>query len=336
MHQKSSVSIASDFESVPFIDSREYPYQSSVVLSFDIEQHNRIEAAKGCSIRSELSAEYSIRMERITYGLLSVLSDRGVVASFFVLGQIAISHPRLLRAMISAGHEVASHGWSHKRLHHMDAEEFRQDLRLSKEALEQVTGKPVLGYRAPTFSIVRSTAWAIDILAEEGILYDSSIYPICHDRYGVPDAPCRPSLIIGGRNQLLELPPATLCLGRFRLPVGGGGYFRLLPGLLFRAAVRAARRARDPSPTVLYFHPWEFDPTQPRLPLKPLLKWRTYLGIRHSQRRLDQLLAMVDPQDYVRGVDLAKTLLSNHSHLPLFYLEPTKVRTELFGKMLGT
>src|SRR5262249_13258024 len=150
--------------------------------------------------------------------------------------------------------------WDHQRILVMDEESFREDLRRSKAALEQASGAAVVGYRAPTFSIVRKTAWALDVLAESGYLYDSSIYPAPHDRYGIPDAPRGPFLARGARFEILEIPPATVRIGSINIPVGGGGYFRLLPSPLLRLALSMSRRDPQSGATVLYFHPWEFDP----------------------------------------------------------------------------
>ena len=162
---------------------------SAVVLSFDVEEHHRIEAAVGLKSVDHLKTEYAQRMETTTRRLLDQLANAGVKATFYIVGQIAETHPKLVRDISEAGHEVGTHGWDHQRVHRFTPESFRNDIRQSKEALEQATGQPVSGYRAPTFSVMRQTAWAVDVLAESGLLYDSSIFPVRHDRYGVPDAP---------------------------------------------------------------------------------------------------------------------------------------------------
>jgi polysaccharide deacetylase family protein (PEP-CTERM system associated) len=210
---------------------------------------------------------------------------------------------------------VASHGWDHRRIHEMSPRSFREDVRTSKEALEQAAGAAILGYRAPTFSVVRKTAWALDILAESGLLYDSSIYPVHHDRYGIPNAPRGPFLAQGPQSEILELPPASLRVARVNLPIGGGGYFRLLPSFLMRLALSVSRRDHQCGATILYFHPWEFDPDQPRLPLKRLSRFRTYVGIRFSRDRLSRLLP---GHSFVRAVDLARTLHEQRAHLARF------------------
>ncbi|WP_250847080.1 XrtA system polysaccharide deacetylase [Aquisphaera insulae] len=288
-----------------------------VVLSLDIEEHYRIEAAAGLDVPPSLQVVYRRRMARTTDWLLEKLASRNIRATFFILGQIAKGDPGLIRAIAGAGHEVASHGWDHRRILTMDRPQFVEDIRRSKDALEQASGTPVLGYRAPTFSIVRRTAWAIDVLAEAGFLYDSSIYPVHHDRYGVPDAPRHPFQVRGVEREILEIPPATLGLGRLNVPIGGGGYFRLLPYPLTWLALAFSRRDRQCIGSMLYFHPWEFDPDQPALPLRGLSRFRTYVGIRRGQRRLASLMADFS---FVRGIDLARRLIERSEGLPAFCL----------------
>jgi polysaccharide deacetylase family protein (PEP-CTERM system associated) len=290
-----------------------------IVLSFDVEEHHLIEAAAGMIIAPELKERYRGRMREVTEWLLERLEDWRILATFFIVGRIARTEPKLVKAIHEAGHEVASHGWDHRRIHSMDAESFREDIRTSKDALEQVIGSPVVGYRAPTFSIVRQTAWALDILAELDFLYDSSIYPVHHDRYGIPDAPRGPFLARGARHEILELPPATLRVGGVNLPIGGGGYFRLLPLSLMRTALALSRHDPSCGATVLYFHPWEFDPDQPRLPLKKLNRFRTYVGIRRSRDRLARLM---EGRRVTRAVDLAHKLGGRREELARFCPTP--------------
>ena len=240
-----------------------------VVLSFDVEEHHRIEAAVGLEVDPGLRGEYRQRMNRVTEWILELLAERKILATFFIVGQIAETNARLVRTIHEAGHEVASHGWDHRRINLLNPQSFKEDLRMSKEALEQASGAAVLGYRAPTFSLVRQTAWALDVLGEMGLLYDSSIYPVRHDRYGIPDAPRGLFMAQGARHEILEIPPATLSVRGVNVPVGGGGYFRLLPFPLMKLALLSLRGATpNCGATMLYFHPWEFDPGQPRLPLK--------------------------------------------------------------------
>ena len=294
---------------------REQP--ASVVLSFDVEEHFRIEAAAALALDPRLKEHYCQRLEPSTRWLLDQLERFDLQATFFVVGQIARRHADLIRAMARAGHEVASHSWDHRRLHRLNPAAFREDLRQTRDALEQITGQPVRGYRAPTFSVVTQTAWAIDVLADMDFAYDSSIFPVWHDRYGVPDAPRGPFRVRGSANEILEIPPATMRLFGMNLPVGGGGYFRLLPLFLMQSVLDDVRSSCPDSVAMLYFHPWEFDPGQARLPLGRLSAWRTYVGIARSRPRLLNLLA---GRRCARAIDVAKRLDRQWDVLPRFEL----------------
>jgi polysaccharide deacetylase family protein (PEP-CTERM system associated) len=288
-----------------------------VILSFDVEEHHRIEAAAGLTIDPTMQAHCAERMEVSTRWILDQLGQRGVKATFFIVGDIARSNPGLVREIHRDGHEVASHGWDHRRVHHFTPETFREDVRRSKDALEQVTGEVVLGYRAPTFSIVHQTAWALDVLAECGMLYDSSIYPVRHDRYGIPDAPRAPFLARGREGTILELPIATWRMLRQNIPAGGGGYFRLLPFAVMRRAVEQIRQQCRPAVAMLYFHPWEFDPDQAQLPLRLIGRWRTYTGVSRTRGRLALLLGMFP---FARAVEVARGLAIEQGSLASFAL----------------
>jgi polysaccharide deacetylase family protein (PEP-CTERM system associated) len=270
-----------------------------------VEEHFRIEAAAGLAIEPSLRAEYGRRVDDSTRWLLDQLAEFGIRATFYVVGELARQHAPLVRAMARAGHEVGSHSWDHQLVHNLTPATFREDLRKSKDLLEQITGQPVFGYRAPTFSVVRQTAWAIDVLVESGFAYDSSIYPIWHDRYGVPRAPRAPFRVKGATHEILELPPVTLRLLGMKLPVGGGGYFRLLPLFFLKWGLRQVERKCDPAVAMLYFHPWEFDPDQPRLPLGRLKRFRTYVGLSRTRSRLRSLLT---GRRFARAIDVAKRL----------------------------
>src|SRR5262245_14981459 len=225
-------------------------------------------------------------MDETTRWLLDLLGERGIRATFFIVGEIAKSHPGLIKRMADDGHEVASHSWDHRRVHHFKPDTFHEDVRTSVDALQQAGGAPVAGFRAPTFSVMRETAWAVDVLAELGVRYDSSIFPVRHDRYGVPDAPRVPVMVRGERHELLELPPLTLRAFGQNLPGAGGGRLRRFPLFVMERGIRKMPAAR-----VLYFHPWEFDPGQPRLPLNRMARFRTYVGIGRSRDRLARLLS---------------------------------------------
>jgi polysaccharide deacetylase family protein (PEP-CTERM system associated) len=287
------------------------PGKMQIILSFDVEEHYRIEAGAGLCIDSGLKDHYSRRLEVSTRWLLEQLLLRDIKCTFFVVGQIARSNPGLIRAMDRDGHEIACHSWDHQRLHNLTPASFREDVRKCKDAIEQVTGQEVVGYRAPTFSIVRQTGWAIDVLAELGMRYDSSIFPVMHDRYGIPSAPRAPFVAQGTSHALLEFPPATLRILGTNFPVGGGGYFRLLPLFLMRIALRQMRRC-NPAVAMLYFHPWEFDPDQARLPLRRLSSFRTYVGLGSSRSKLMRLLSK---QSFVTARIVAENLRSQSKSL---------------------
>lgn len=297
------------------------PTPAKIILSFDVEEHHRIEAASGMEVAPGLKAHYGTRMESSTRWLLEELEEAQIRATFFIVGEIARSHPALVRDIHSAGHEVASHGWDHRRVLTMTPASFREDVGKSKDALEQVTGDHVRGYRAPTFSITHNSGWALDVLAELGMSYDSSIYPVRHDRYGVPDAPRTPFRAQGPSHEILELPPATLRLLNLNVPMGGGGYFRLFPLLLTEWAIRQTARQSDPSVAMLYFHPWEFDSDQLRLPLGRLSRFRTYVGINRTR---DRLATLMERHRFVRAIDMARRLDAQRDLLPCFAVGPVE------------
>jgi polysaccharide deacetylase family protein (PEP-CTERM system associated) len=288
-----------------------------VILSFDVEEHDRIEAAAHLLPDAARRANYGRRMEETTRWLLDCLGARDILATFYLVGEIARDRPSLVKAIHRAGHEVASHGWDHRRIHAHAPASFREDIRTSKDTLEQLTGEPVAGYRAPTFSLVSETAWAVDELAETGFVYDSSVYPVRHDRYGVPAAPRGPFVAVGERRTLLEIPPVTLRLLGASLPAGGGGYFRLFPLAVVNRALRQTVRHCRPAVAMLYFHPWEFDPDQERLPLGLANRWRTYVGIGRTRRRFESLIGR---HAFSRAVDVAADLGQSSANLPRFRL----------------
>ncbi|CAN5368977.1 DUF3473 domain-containing protein [soil metagenome] len=295
-------------------------FAPSLVLSFDVEEHDRIEAAVagGVSASPELKATYAGRMETVTRHILDRLAATGTQATFYIVGEIARSHPRLVFDIAYAGHEVGAHSWDHKRVHRFDPRGFAEDLRVTKDALEQAAGMPVFGFRAPTFSIVKETAWAIDVLAESGYAYDTSIYPVRHDRYGVPDAPRSPFVVVGpSGGEMLELPPVTYRMAKNNFPVAGGGYFRLFPLWVTKAALRQIVKETVPPVGMMYFHPWEFDPTQPKLPLKKLSKFRTYVGINKSEQKLETLL---NTMSFRRAIDVVSDLYAIKDTLPRYEL----------------
>lgn len=284
---------------------------SKIVLSFDVEEHYRIEAASHLSCSNTDKLTYLDRAERTTRKLLNLLNETNTPSTFFIVGELAKSVPSLIREIHDKGHEVASHGWDHQSVLKLTPTTFRNDIRQCKDTLEQIIGSAVVGYRAPTFSIVPQTSWAIDELIEAGYRYDSSIFPVHHDRYGVPLAPTVPfrcSATACSRH-ILEIPPLTLRTPFSNLPIAGGGYFRLFPLSIMQAGMQLNRHY-EPSVSMLYFHPWEFDPGQTKLPLKILSRWRTYSGIHRSTARLKQLIRSAASSTFCRARDITQDLQS--------------------------
>ena len=223
-------------------------------------------------------------MERI----LAIYERHGVKATFFTLGWIAERYPGMVRKIVAAGHELASHGYGHLRASDQSRAQFDNDIRSSKALLEDIGGQAVLGYRAPSFSIGHANLWALEALQEAGYRYSSSIYPIAHDHYGMPDAP-RFAFYPHGPDGLLEVPVTTVNLLGRNLPAGGGGYFRLLPYALSRWMMQKVNR-EDRQPALFYFHPWELDPGQPRPQgLDAKSRFRHYVNIERMEGRLEQL-----------------------------------------------
>jgi polysaccharide deacetylase family protein (PEP-CTERM system associated) len=255
-------------------------------LTIDVEDYFQVSAFDAHVRRGDWDA-MPCRVERNVDRILELLAAGGAHATFFTLGWIAERYPAMVRRIAAGGHEVASHGFSHLRARDQPHDAFLADIRLAKAVLEDIAGAEVAGYRAPSFSIGTDNAWAFDCIAEAGYRYSSSIYPIRHDHYGMPDAPRFAHEIRPG---LLEVPVATVRIGESNWPAGGGGYFRLLPYPVSRWSI-ARINAVDRMPAMFYFHPWELDPEQPRLPgLSIRTRFRHYLNLERTAPRIAQLL----------------------------------------------
>ncbi|MBI5514979.1 MAG: DUF3473 domain-containing protein [Deltaproteobacteria bacterium] len=256
-------------------------------LTVDVEEYFQVEGLAKHVDRASWD-QLESRVEWQTGSLLDLFAREGVKATFFTLGWVARRHPTLVRRIVAEGHELASHGDGHRMITQLSREAFREDLRASKATLEDVGGVRVDGYRAPTFSVVKDTLWALDELLAAGFTYDASIYPIRHDRYGIPDAPRRPHRIAQGPGAgLVEFPTTTLQLLGRNLPLGGGGYLRLLP---LQYNLWGLRRIAHEGPFMVYLHPWEIDPNQPRFPIGRLANARGYHNLDQMKERLTQLL----------------------------------------------
>lgn len=256
-------------------------------LTVDVEDYFQVEAFAGVIDRGDWEA-FPRRVARNTNRILDILADAGASGTFFVLGWIAERHPELVRRIVAEGHELASHGSDHHRVDRQSPAEFRDDIRRSKALLEDVGGIAVTGYRAPTFSIGVNSRWAHAILVEEGFRYSSSVYPIAHDLYGVPQAPRCPFRPLPG---FVEIPMTTVRLFGRNFPMSGGGWFRLLPYTVTRTALRKAGNELHTS-CVFYLHPWEIDPGQPRQMQAPFRsRLRHYVNLDRTEKRLRRLLS---------------------------------------------
>jgi len=256
-------------------------------LSVDVEDWFQVGAFETVIARDSWESLEG-RVERNTDAVLALFDEAGVKATFFTLGWVAQRHPALIRRIAAAGHELASHGWDHKRVFTLTEAEFRADLGRARDAIEQAAGERVGGYRAPSFSIDARTPWAHPVLAEEGYAYSSSVAPIRHDHYGWREAPRFAWRPVAGA-KLIELPVTTVELAGRRFAAGGGGFFRMLPYALSDWAV--ARVNREERPAIFYFHPWEVDPDQPRVGNAPLKsKLRHYTNLSRMRSKLLKLM----------------------------------------------
>ncbi len=261
-------------------------------MTIDVEDYFQVSAFAPYIARGDWDAR-ECRVERNVDRILALLADNKTHATFFTLGWVAERYPALVRRIVAGGHELASHGYGHERASDLTPEAFRADVSRAKALLEDLGGQPVLGYRAPSFSIGKSNLWAFDVLLETGHRYSSSVYPIQHDHYGMPDSP---RFAYPVREGLLEVPVTTLRLGGRNLPSSGGGYFRLLPYALSRWLIEQVNR-RDQQSAVFYFHPWEIDAEQPRIAgIDAKTRFRHYVNIARTEARIAQLL-----QDFAWG-----------------------------------
>lgn len=254
-------------------------------MTVDVEDYFHASAFDRVVSRSSWFEQES-RVVRNTHRLLELFLRHRVRATFFVLGWVADRFPSLVREIAACGHELASHGYHHQLIYTLTADQFREDVRRAKAAIEDAGGGRVRGYRAPSFSIVRSSLWALDVLIEEGHAYDASIFPIRHDRYGIPDAPRAAHVIERAAGTIVEVPAATVRVAGRNLPIAGGGYFRLLPYAFTRWGIERLNACGEPA--VFYIHPWEIDPQQPRLPASRLTAVRHYKNLHQTVNRLER------------------------------------------------
>jgi len=260
------------------------------IASVDVEDYYQVEAFSDLVSRSQWDT-YPSRVEANTRRVLNLFDEAGIQGTYFILGWVAERHPQLIREIAGRGHELACHSYWHRLIYSLTPDEFREDTRRAKNAIEQAAGQPVYGYRAPSFSVTPQSRWALDILAELGFRYDSSIFPVKHDVYGFSGAPRMPFLVATPSGSITEYPLTTFrCGGRMNLPVAGGGYLRLLPYWYTKWGVE--RAWSEGIPAVSYIHPWEFDPEQPRLPGRLKSRLRHYTNLAKTERRLKRLFRL--------------------------------------------
>jgi polysaccharide deacetylase family protein (PEP-CTERM system associated) len=258
-------------------------------LSIDTEDYFQAKAMESVIHFQEWGQQES-RIRSNVYRILNLFQKVRTRATFFILAWNAERYPELVKDIQSEGHEIACHGYKHMDIYRQTQEEFRADVGRSRRILEQIAHVAIKGYRAPTFSIRQDTLWALDILLEEGFRYDSSIFPIFHDRYGIPDSPRFPYRVRTPKNKSIrEFPLSTISILGQNFPIAGGGYFRLLPYPVIRRAVLQLNR-KERRPAVIYLHPWELDPDQPRLPIGPINQFRHYINLHKTEKKLTRLL----------------------------------------------
>lgn len=255
-------------------------------MTIDVEDYFQVSAFAPHIARAEWDTR-ECRIERNIDTILAMLDQHQTKATFFTLGWVAERYPQLVRDIVAQGHELASHGYGHQRASDQTPDTFLEDVRVAKNMLEDLSGQAVIGYRAPSFSIGKSNLWAYDTLLEAGYRYSSSVYPIAHDHYGMPDSP---RFTYEVRPGLIEIPITTVRLFERNFPSSGGGYFRLLPYPVSRWLIRRVNN-RDQQAGMFYFHPWEIDPGQPRIAgISAKTRFRHYVNIAHTQARLKRLL----------------------------------------------
>lgn len=254
-------------------------------MSVDVEEYFQVGAFEHC-VKREDWVNHESRIVQSTDRILDLFASKGVKATFFTLGYVAKNHPDLIKRIVAGGHELASHGFYHQRVTDLSRGEFLNDISSTKALLEDIGGQEILGYRAPSFSICEKTQWAFEVLQETGHRYSSSTYPVIHDHYGTPNWPDEPYEPAPG---LLELPQATIEFKGRKLPVGGGGYFRLMPYALSKMAIKQFHKEHN-VPYIFYFHPWEIDADQPKIGGAPLKsKFRHYVNLGRMEKKIAAL-----------------------------------------------
>src|SRR5216683_1357614 len=261
-------------------------------LTVDLEDYFHV-SAYARKVRLEEWDSYPSRVAQNTDRLLELLSQHNCKATFFVLGWVAEKKPEVVAQVAAAGHEIACHSLLHRRVFDLSPQEFREDTHRAKAVIEDASGKQVVGYRAPSFSVTKRSSWALEILVQEGFQYDSSIFPVEHPSYGIADAPRTPYWIDTPSGRILEFPMATLTIGSMRSPIAGGAYLRLLPYRFTLWSIRHLNQHEN-SPVCVYIHPWELDPHQPRMGGSLSARARHYFGLQGTETKLKKLIRDVE------------------------------------------
>ena len=264
------------------------PHPIVNAMSVDVEDYFQVSGFDEVVSRGSWDQRES-RVVANTERLLQMFDEAGVRATFFILGWVASRHPALVRRIAAQRHEVASHGYGHRLVYDQTPQQFRDDVRRAKGVLEMISGRPVAGFRAPSYSVTSRSMWALDVLIEEGYQYDASIFPIHHDRYGIPSSPRHVHLMRRNAGSIVEAPGSTVRYGRVNLPIGGGGYFRLLPYAWTRWGIRRLNRI-ERRPAIFYLHPWEIDPGQPRITAPAMSRFRHYCNLSKTEARLRHVM----------------------------------------------
>lgn len=263
------------------------PGQFDGTFTVDVEDYFHVSAFSSV-ISPDDWDQYDCRVEQNTRRVLDIAAESGTHGTFFILGWVAKRYPDLVREIQSAGHEIGCHSQWHQLVYELGPDRFREDLIESRDTLEDITGQPITLYRSPSFSVTSESLWALDILVEEGFTTDSSIYPVHHDRYGIPDAPTSPHMIKTAAGPIREFPGMVYQLGKTNIPVGGGGYLRLLPWMATKRLLKSIRS--QGRPLNVYIHPWEFDPEQPRIAASLKSRFRHYQNLNTTAEKIRRML----------------------------------------------
>ena len=289
--------------------------EENIVNAFtvDVEDYFHVQAFENITDRKHWD-DYECRVENNTRKILDLLNRHNVKGTFFILGWVAERYPQLVREIDDAGHEIGCHSYWHKLIYEMTPDEFREDLMMATKIIEEIISKPVKSFRAPCFSIIEKSLWALDVLIEEGFTQDSSIFPVHHDNYGIPNAERFPHVLERSNGALFEFPPSVSRFVKFNLPISGGGYFRLYP---FRMSASLLNKIniKQNQPFMFYIHPWELDTDQPRMKAPLKSRFRHYQNLKTTERKLKKLLTQFNFNTMTEALEQRQTQAAQHETL---------------------